>query len=109
MIDIYGASDDLVEIDGDVWDEVSPGTTITIGNSQRGVIVRMRYCQNGTWRASVAMIDEGVPMFPVSVIEAAPGGYPNPRSYSVMVRVDCPEGTLVRYGKTTTRTGPSRG
>lgn len=60
MIYISGASDDLVCIEGDVRDEVSPGRVITIGDNARGVRVLFRYAASkssaGVWRASVEQI-----------------------------------------------------
>jgi hypothetical protein len=103
MIIIYGASDDLVEIDGDVTDEVSPGRMILIGDSTRGMYVTFKYAVNkksgSVWRGSVEQIDEGVPMFPMTVELADPSGYPDPRSYSVKFVIDCPPGTPVIVGK----------
>lgn len=43
MISVYGASDDNVCIEGDVCDEVSPGKTILIGDSTRGVRIKFKY------------------------------------------------------------------
>lgn len=101
MISVYGASDDNVCIEGDVYDEVSPGKTILIGDSTRGVRIKFKYGvgKTATWRGSVVQVDEGVPMFPISVVDADPSRYPDPRSYSVKVIVDCPPGTPVMVGK----------
>lgn len=100
-IQIYGASDDLVEIEGDVRDEIAPGRAIMVGGHERGVRVVMKYAVGkvGVWRGCVEQIDEGVPMFPVTVVEADPGGKPDPKSYSVKVCIDCPPGTPVMVGK----------
>jgi hypothetical protein len=99
MIGIYGASDDLVEIEGDVKDEVAPGKVIQVGDSTRGVRVVFKYAvgkgSGSVWRGSIEQIDEGVPMFPVTISEAEPSGYPNPTSYSVKFNIDCPVGTPV--------------
>lgn len=103
MISVYGSSDDIVCIEGDVDDEVSPGRLITIGDHNRGVRIRFTYAPSkksgAVWRGSVEQIDEGVPMFHVSVSEADPHGYPDPRSYSVKLTIDCPPGTPVIVGK----------
>lgn len=102
-ISIYGASDDLVEIEGDVEDEIGPGRMIQIGDEKMGVRVTMRYHASSksgpVWRASIEQVDEGVPMFPVTLGLADPHGYPDPQSYSVKVTVDCPHGTPVIVGK----------
>ena len=103
MIRIYGASDDLVEIEGDVSDEVSQLRWILIGDETRGVRVRMKYAatktSDGVWEGRVEQVKEGVPMFPITIDEAEPGGHPDPRSYSVRINIDCPPGTPVHVGK----------
>lgn len=103
MINIYGASDDLVVIEGDVHDEVSPGRTITIGDAAKGVRVIFKYAagkkSGAVWRGSIEQIDEGIPMFNTVISEADPSGYPDPRSYSVKFTIDCPVGTPVFVGK----------
>ena len=103
MISVYGASDDIVCIEGDVSDEITPGKMITIGDEIRGVRLMFKYAPNkksgAVWRGSVEQIDEGVPMFPVTISEAEPSGFPNPRTYSVKITVDCPKGTSVVVGK----------
>jgi len=103
MISVYGASDDIVCIEGDVNDEVTPGRVITIGDNNRGVRVTFKYAASkksgAVWRGSVEQIDEGIPMFPVTVAEADPSGYPDPKSYSVKITIDCPKGTSVMVGK----------
>lgn len=102
MIYIYGASDDLVEVEGDVHDELAPGRMIQVGTVERGVRVTMKYAASkksgAVWRAAIEQIEEGVPMFPVTVVEADPSGFSNPRSYSVKVCIDCPRGTTVTCG-----------
>ena len=95
MIRVSGASDDICSIDGDVRDEIRPGSCITIGTTDRGVRVTMKYIDPGVWSARIAQIEEGVPMFPITVVDAPPHGHPDPRSYSVEVCVDCPTGTPV--------------
>jgi hypothetical protein len=102
MISIYGHSDDVVVLEGDVQDEVGPGRMIQFGDGQRGVKVTFKYAaakkSGAVWRASIEQIDEGVPMFPVTIGEAEPAGLPEPKVYSVKVTVDCPPGTPVRVG-----------
>ena len=103
MISVYGYSDDVVCIEGDVDDEVSPGHTITVGTNERGVRITFKYSASkrsgAVWRGSVEQIDEGIPMFPVIISEAEPSGFPDPRSYSVKLTIDCPTGTPVIVGK----------
>ena len=88
MIRIYGASDDLVEVEGDhLEDEFSGGSTVTIKHVRNekcgscdvesdhvlgGLHVRMTYAdlgEGGVWTASVAPIDEDVPIpWPVRIL-----------------------------------------
>ena len=112
MIAVYGASDDIVCIEGDVNDEATPGRMIEIGDGQRGVRVTMKYAASkksgAVWRAAIEQVEEGVPMFPVTVVEADPRGHPDPQSYSVKVVVDCPPGTRVTCGGKSLNARPER-
>ncbi len=103
MIEVYGNSDDVVVIDGDVRDETTPGKMITIGGKEKGVKITMKYAPSkssgAVWRAGIEQIDEGVPLYPMSIDLAEPSGYPEPQSYSVKVSVDCPKNTPVLVGK----------
>lgn len=100
MIEIHGASDDLVcvSIDGNVFDEYSKGEEILIGTLERGVIVELAYGDRGgaVWRGSVRQVEEGRPVpWPVSITNAAPNGHPDPRTYSVAVIIDAPSETPI--------------
>jgi len=101
MLRIYGASDDLVVIEGHVDDEVSPSRSITIGTEAGGVVVSMKYGVGaGVWQARVRQIDEGIPVpWPVTIGNAEPSGSPDPQTYSVLVTIDCPADTPVFVGK----------
>ena len=101
MISISGHSDDVVCINGDVNDEIAAGRTITVGDATRGVKVIFKYApgknSGPVWRASVQQINEGVPMFPVSIVEAPTSV--GSLTYSVQVNIDCPKDTSVMVGK----------
>ena len=102
MIRIYGASDDIVEIEGDVNEETSPGRSIVIGTKvDGGLVVSMKYGVGAAvWQARVRQIDEGIPVpWPVTIGNAEPHGFPDPQTYSVLVTIDCPAGTPVFVGK----------
>lgn len=104
MITIYGTSDDLVEIEGDVNGEVGPNRTITIGDEKQGLRIKFQYAvgpkSGAVWRGSIEQIDEGIPIFPVTVGEhVAAWRGPEERSYSVKFTIDCPPGTPVTVGK----------
>lgn len=96
MIRIYGASDDLVEIEGDIREELGSydrETVILIGREDAGVVVRVEYGHGnraGVWGVAFEPVDEDVPIpWPVCV---EMGG----RGYSAVAVVDCPPGTLLR-------------
>lgn len=98
MIRICGASDDLVEIEGDVSGELgswNKSTTLIVGTKEAGLRVILRYAATkkspGVRRVAVEPIDEGIPMpWPVSVTLA-------PRGYSPMLTIDAPVGTPVTW------------
>jgi len=104
MLKIYGASDDLVEIEGPGGDEVGcydSGVLITIGWTEaqagkdaKGLVVRMRYGSPGfgsTWSAEVGQIDEDI-LIPWNVTVRVAE-----RPYSALVIVDCPDDTPVTW------------
>jgi len=103
-IRIYGASDDLVEIEGDVTDEVNPGSSITVGTAAAGVVVKMRYGKRkgaAVWEAVVGQIDEGVPIpwaVTISGLASQGDNRDHPRDYTAIVDIACPPGTPVRHG-----------
>jgi hypothetical protein len=102
MIRIYGCSDDLVEIDtdDDSSDEIETHrhVSILVGTKEGGCIVTAKYGGmerlaidgfggGGTWRLSVDMINEGIPIpwgISIAVAEC---------QYSPTVMIDCPSGT----------------
>jgi hypothetical protein len=98
---IYGASDDLVEIEhldeagepipgaGDEYN--CDGANIVIGNPEasegknaEGIRIGMRYAKGGCWEARVAPIDEDVPCPYVVTVMV--------EKYSAVVLVLCPNG-----------------
>lgn len=114
MIEIYGHSDDIVCVQetghpierGIRWtDEVGPNQVIRVGSKESGgVFITMFYAPGKkagpTWAARIQQLDEGIPIpWSVSIVDAPPGGLPDPQSYSVMVRIDCQPDTAVYVGK----------
>jgi hypothetical protein len=97
MIEIYGASDDCIEVNGrgiagefyadgkGRWqaDLVAPG-----GTGQMRVRAEFDPDGSGCWAIALSQTDESV-LFPAwgNGIEQAPNGY------STLVRIDAPEGT----------------
>lgn len=69
---IYGASDDLVEVEGDIREEfyalTKPleGATLTLtryeGEQVEGLHVHVRYEDVGCWSVGVSQLEEGVPL-----------------------------------------------
>lgn len=69
---IYGASDDLVEVEGDLRDEFYAknigknieGRTITlsriVGGTVEGLDIHVRYERGGVWSVAVSQLDEGI-------------------------------------------------
>ena len=102
MIKIYGASDDLVEIEGSIHgDEIDcydKSVLITIGEPEaspgrdaHGLQIRMRHGSLGSWSAEVGQIDDDYAIpWPVFLRVADHG-------YSVMVCVDAPADTPLRW------------
>lgn len=99
MIRIYGASDDLVEVEADdgTGDEIGSyeqETTILVGTIKAGVVVRFTYGPRvgeigagGTWQARIDLVDEDI-RFPWKV-----GVDTSERGYSPVIVIDCPNGT----------------
>lgn len=85
---IYGASDDLIEVEGSIREEFqcySGNGEITIASSDGAMRVFLRLEANGCWSAGVGQIDEGARL-PWLVAF----GRPEHCAYSVAVTVDCP-------------------
>jgi len=120
MLKIYGASDDLVELEGigelvrkcpECGHDIDEPSRAVVGHSSGefgsgdlmvvvggvdgapGIRVRVRYGRFGVgcWSAEVCQIDEDVPIpWPVSIKHSV-------RGYSVVVEIDAPDGTPVRW------------
>ena len=117
MLRVYGASDDLIEIDGADLDWNDDNSVLTgstghdseeLGTSESGGMgivevgtqetggcrIRAMYTVGlpfnpGVWALSVEQLEEETPlMWPVRVVEQ--------HQYSVAVVVDCPDGVPVR-------------
>lgn len=118
MIRIYGASDDLVEIEGHPdGDEVGCYNSIviiTIGTEDAGCRVIMRYAdgnRGAVWSAQVEQMDEGVPIpWAITIGHCNRDGKPLPLdvpkneeggtrgvAYSVLVQVDAPSSVKLSW------------
>jgi len=99
MLKISGHSDDIINLEGIVNDEVNgDGANIIVGKQSAsegedafGIKIKMRYVKGGVWAATIEPLDDDVKCpWPVSVtIE----------NYSAVVAIDCPKGTNVSYKK----------
>lgn len=95
MIKIYGHSDDVVVIDGDIREELgafNDERVITIGGEGAGLEVVASYGKGngGVWQFTLRQVDEdvGVP-WSVSITTE--------HTYSLAVVIDCPPGTPVDW------------
>lgn len=95
---IYGANDDLVELEGGVEDGIGCYQTqavIEVGGGDGGVRVLASYAvpggfrSPGVWRIALEPIDEDVPLLPVRVSSET--------GRSVAVVIDAPAGCPVRW------------
>jgi hypothetical protein len=97
-ITIYGASDDLVEVQGcdgadefnsDAWqgDLIAPGGT---GQMR----VHCWYNDDGCWQVGVGQVIEDcqLPPWPISITQA-PAMNPDNSGYSALLTIDAPDGT----------------
>lgn len=96
-LEIWGASDDLVELRGGIDDEVDcwdRTVSFSVGDPlSGGVVVEMDYGAGGVWAATLRQFDEDVPIpWPVAISVAE-------RGYSVLVRIECPPNTPVAWTK----------
>jgi hypothetical protein len=77
VVTIYGASDDLVEVEGVVsgCDEYNTedASFVLVGDSGQAR-VRCWYGRKGVWGIAVSPVDDGIPMLAVA-IEGASSGY----------------------------------
>lgn len=70
-VTLYGASDDLIEVEGDVagCDEYSAEDAhfLLVGTEGRRVRVRVWYTRRGLWAIAAAPIEEDKPMLPLEI------------------------------------------
>jgi len=103
MLKIYGASDDLVEIEGHVREEfnvIDRPCRVRVGTANDGgVDVVMLYGKSGMWGASIELLDGDGELdncapipWPIEVRKGLRG---IEASYSVVVEIACPDGTPV--------------
>lgn len=99
----YGASDDLIEVEGDV-----PGADEYNGERAEfliaGLVVTVTYEPSGCWQIAVCMEDEGVPVLAenvaLRVCDAEARGLPEYAGwspYSMLLSMDVPDGCELVY------------
>lgn len=101
MIEISGASDDLVEVSGSINEEfytdgedrwqadlVAPGGT-------EQMQVHCWYDTSGCWQVGVGQTTEEIqlPTWPISITQAPPLNPDNHTGYSALLSIDAPAGT----------------
>lgn len=100
MLTIYGASDDLVEVEGHLVDEypVDDNNSVTLhladASGNGGCKITMTYNgRTGCWDATIGLLGEGIQIpWPVTV-RHKPG---RDDFYSVFVDIDCPDDVAVQ-------------
>lgn len=94
MLRIYGASDDCIEIEGDVEGELYADrdgkAVLLVGEERAGLVVTVRYAPRdaAVWQVGVEPVDEAVPMPWSARVEV--------QGYTAVLVVECPPGTPVR-------------
>lgn len=88
-ITIYGASDDLIEIEGKVrgCDEY-PSDEAAFEVAGLGITVT--FAQGGTWHISVGPLDEDIPVQAENMVLSV-----HERGYSMQLDMDIPEGAYI--------------
>lgn len=85
---IYGASDDLIEVEGSIREEFqcySGNGEIIVTAADGALRVFLRLEENGCWSAGIGQIDEGA-RIPWAVAFARP----DHTAYTVAITIDCP-------------------
>jgi hypothetical protein len=89
MLLIYGYSDDLIEIEGDIREEFSAATNETGWLALScGTLIRYKYDDDGIWRFQVSEDAGRFATHWVSVEEGAERDDTNVPEYSQVVRID---------------------
>jgi hypothetical protein len=79
MIKIYGASDDLIELDGDIREEFGTGEGVLLFSD--GTMLEVRYNSMGQWKISVLQTGEA------HVHRAMAAGDPDGPNYTDVVHL----------------------
>jgi hypothetical protein len=97
LLQFYGASDDLFEIEGsrrNEPDEISPSSAVKITLGDEGFIVSAHYGPALTpcWAIGISQLDEDMPLpdWPIKFTTGAPS-----RGYSVVLNVEAPDDVVL--------------
>ena len=97
-LSIYGASDDLIEFEGDVTgaDEFNPPGSNPIGTYHvAGLCITVEYL-NGVWGIRIAQIGEEIPVEATNItLGIKPYGDGTEPGYSMLLEMDVPDDTVV--------------
>ncbi len=97
-VTIYGASDDLIEVEGDIREEFSARGDDDAGYLafSNGAVFSIMYAQDGCWRITPAYVPDYVSWTKVEAVSA------DSRDYSDRVTIDG-DCSWVVYGEFSTR------
>lgn len=101
IIHIYGASDDLIEIAGDISEEFNPagdGGYISVQAEEGFIGFDITYDIDGLWLISPIPNEDGPnPDWPMTVKAGANSDVPYSGSYTVVVTVEAPDDAVVKF------------
>jgi hypothetical protein len=82
MIKVSGASDDLIEIDGDISEEFNPRERDELLAFSNGVLLRINYSKSGVWRIQ--------PITKTECVEIVPAPEDDENNYSDVATISEP-------------------
>lgn len=91
----YGASDDLIEVDGDIHGvpEEFPGEVARF--QLCGLIVQVKLKNSGCWGIAVWQLDEDIPVRAENIILTPQPNLSADGSYSMRLDMDVPDDTVL--------------
>ena len=70
-VTVYGASDDLIEVEGDIREEFTPHGDNAYLAFSNGIVIHVEYTRSGIWRITpVVSIVSGQLHPPLSIVQA---------------------------------------
>ena len=88
----YGASDDLIEVEGAIEEEYPADSgdranLLVFGPDERSAIVSVGYTEDGVWAVTYGQAYEDTPVYE---------GRVTARGYTAVLTIEVPEGTMIR-------------